>query len=270
MKCKLYFSSLPEATLEIIQQLVVRALPDIAPDAWVKCIEFNTTGPYMVLRRALKLWNACAEEERIIHAGVLLRMLCASSRFDKSLSSHIDLEYYAMSLTTLVSGLREVCLKGSVLLPSDVSVLKALRRQIMKAEAQLPDNAGRILPEIHNVKRAASPWGQWEDDKESIRGSCFRALHYLQDLIKEARRKQEAGLLERQIRRAEASYTLDCCNEKCTTVAGDEKGIPRLHCAACRKQHYCSVACQRACWKEHKLVCFVLAAENEEEDGEAV
>lgn len=92
--------------------------------------------------------------------------------------------------------------------------------------------------------------------EEGIRRAYRGALRELGHLIQEAEKSK--GLMQRRIRRSKALATRPCCHLECTAIAYYGEEIPKHLCAACRKQHYCSVVCQKVCWKEHKLVCSAL------------
>mmetsp|Transcript_18948 Transcript_18948/g.48095 ORF Transcript_18948/g.48095 Transcript_18948/m.48095 type:complete len:110 (+) Transcript_18948:990-1319(+) len=38
-------------------------------------------------------------------------------------------------------------------------------------------------------------------------------------------------------------------------ASGAANGGPLLRCGGCKSAHYCSAACHKAGWKQHKLVC---------------
>lgn len=48
--------------------------------------------------------------------------------------------------------------------------------------------------------------------------------------------------------------TAICDNGQCAKKAG-EGGSELLRCSRCHWARYCSIICQRACWKRHKQVC---------------
>lgn len=53
-----------------------------------------------------------------------------------------------------------------------------------------------------------------------------------------------------------------CNNPLCRNLEGvGEEGVAQQGslCAVCRKARYCSKACQKQHWKQHKLVCKALA-----------
>lgn len=53
-----------------------------------------------------------------------------------------------------------------------------------------------------------------------------------------------------------------CSNLQCTNCAGAEEGsMPRgQRCSGCLTQRFCSAACQRQAWPQHRAACRLLAA----------
>ena len=49
---------------------------------------------------------------------------------------------------------------------------------------------------------------------------------------------------------------MPACGKCSATTASESKVAPLLQCARCKKQWYCSKACQRMDWPEHKASCF--------------
>ena len=50
-----------------------------------------------------------------------------------------------------------------------------------------------------------------------------------------------------------------CCNPNCSQPERKVERSKMLCCTRCGMVHYCSVECQRASWKEHKMICNVIA-----------
>jgi hypothetical protein len=50
-----------------------------------------------------------------------------------------------------------------------------------------------------------------------------------------------------------------CCNEFCTLPDRKVERSKILYCAQCDQVGYCSRACQKADWKEHKEICKAVA-----------
>ncbi len=53
-----------------------------------------------------------------------------------------------------------------------------------------------------------------------------------------------------------------CGNLRCTNCTGaDERGMPKgRRCSGCRTVRFCSAACQREAWPQHRVACRLLAA----------
>ena len=68
------------------------------------------------------------------------------------------------------------------------------------------------------------------------------------------------GYVEREVARADALHVLPCSRLGCGTMRqyGEER-IPAKLCAQCQCVRYCSGKCQKKDWKEHKVVCKLLA-----------
>lgn len=244
IKNKLVLSKLPSRALQKINDACARATPPIRETIWLDFLDTSTTILYNILSKVLHLdsFNCSEEVALLTGAGALLGILHAYSCFEKRLAPRFGNAYPArFDASLLLTELHVGDDKCSVLLPEDVPALHALKRQILYCEQT------QINGMFENM--GGKEYSDFEFDESHSGGVMFA----LQLLINTAECKY--GLQQRRVRRAKALATRRCCNIECRSIAKNGKKLPRLRCAGCGAQHYCSVECQKKAWKEHKMVC---------------
>ena len=267
IKCKFAFSALPASAIKIIQKLHSEFDPLVEElDAWNACSQGILAIAFLSMTLSFDLDSpeelVSDEKEFLSCAAAALAMLKALSKEHNAVlsTSAVMQELIPLVLTVLLVSCKDV----PVMLPSDLEGLKVLEALIERnsttasavASIDSPlDNFAQGLslllePSYVSTEDNGSPDGQGLSSEE--------LLEMVNDLIILA--GSEEDLLERGIRRAQALAMRPCCNLECISVNISGEQVPKMRCAGCEKQHYCSERCQKECWNEHKLVCENLKA----------
>ncbi len=158
----------------------------------------------------------------------------------------------------------------------------AAEASLKEALAQLATAGEALLGRCENMTHQAYPWSQLKALLEremplfvEAVAACCSLLQHVEGAATEggtagvgSTRPQWPALAdppsEQQLLAVAAALAtrLGCGNLCCINCTGaDERGMPKgRRCSGCRTVRFCSAACQREAWPQHRVACRLLAA----------
>ena len=259
IKVQLVYSEMPPAAHDLIGRLHreseiigFRNYPQDAnseSEGWVRGI---CLAPQIFLDSLMKsmglLTEPSTEKAKMMESAALLGMLYAASSYEDTLVKRTDKEKHTRYLELFSEHLLHAHLGFPVLVAEeggeqseplgDELALKKVFNSVMDLQVEEPSeeqqNCAGVYMMILESIRAPSP------DQSRVEWMSHTGI-------------------ERRRNRAKALALRACCNVTCTAIPLFGKAhVSKRQCSGCHKQHYCSAACQKTAWREHKKVCKLL------------